>query len=186
VYWFKNPGRNRSGTWAAHLVGTAGNKNDIGETSIGTVPYGGTSDAIIVASNEEPTGPWPPGLVSLISANGGKSWSVAHLDSTYRAAHEINGGNELGVPFFIIGEQEQVAPACNNEGLNEHPANDNACRVTLFEYQGGTFARTLELSSLGTQSQAYVPYGGGIAAAGANHNTAGATDPALHLWFVQQ
>lgn len=55
VYWFKNPGRNRSGTWAAHLVGTAGNKNDFGETSIGTVPYGGTSDAIIVASNEEPT-----------------------------------------------------------------------------------------------------------------------------------
>jgi len=183
VYWFQNPGSNRSGNWTPHFVSIGGSTNDVGETAIGTVPYGGSSDAIIVGSSEEPTGPWPPGLVALTSTNGGGFWSVASLDSTYRAIHEINGGDELG-PYFIVAEQEQVAPACNSNGFNEHPADDNACRVTLFQYNGGAFVPTLELSSLGTQNQAYVAYGNGIAVAGANHDFYGATDPALHLWFL--
>jgi len=184
VYWFQNPSNNRSGSWTPHFVGTGGSTNGVGETAIDTVPYGGTSDAVIIASGEESTGPWPNGLAALTSADG-KRWTPQRLDSTYRAVHEVNGGNELG-PFFIVGEQEQVAPACNSNGFNEHPANDNACRVTLFQYQAGAFVPTLELSSLGTQNQAYVSYGQGIAVAGANHNVYGATDPALHIWFVSQ
>jgi hypothetical protein len=70
--------------------------------------------------------------------------------------------------------------------LNEHPANVPACRATLFQFQAGSFVPTLELSSLGTHNQAYVPFGNGIAVAGANHNLNGATDPALHIWFVSQ
>jgi hypothetical protein len=184
VYWFHNPGSNRTGRWTPHFVGTGGNTNDVGETAIGTVPYGGSSDAIIVASSEEPNGPWPPGLVAFASTNGGSSWSAKSLDSTYRSAHEIDNGNWGGAPFFIVAEQEQVSPACNSLGYNEHPANNPACRVTMFEYQAGKFTPTTELTALGTHNQSFVTYNGGIAVAGANHDLFGATDPALHLWFV--
>src|SRR6516164_6353658 len=56
VYWFQNPG-NRTGRWVPHLINNGGNRNDIGETALGVVPYGGGSDAVIIASSEEPTGP---------------------------------------------------------------------------------------------------------------------------------
>jgi hypothetical protein len=183
VYWFRNPG-NRTGRWVPRLIDNGGNQNDLNETALGVVPYGGASDAVIVASSEEPNGPWPNGLAVLFSADGRK-WAPQRLDTTYRAVHEVNGGDELG-PFFIVDEQEQVAPGCNSLGFNEHPADDPACRVTLFQYQAGTFVPTLELSSLGTHNQAYISYGNGIAVAGANHNLYGATDPALHIWFVSQ
>ena len=183
VWRFENPGSNRTDTWTPHFVGTGGSTNDIGETAIGIVAYGGSSDAIIVASSEEPNGPWPPGLVAFTSTDGGNSWSTTSLDSTYRAVHEISGGNLGGVPFFIIAEQEQAGSACNSDGLNEHPADDPFCRVTMFEYQAGGFTPTTELSSLGTHNQS-VTYNDGIAVAGANHNLYGATDPALHIWLV--
>ena len=153
VYWFQNPG-SRTGRWVPHLIDNGGNRNDIGETALGVVPYGGASDAVIVASREEPNGPWPNGLAVLFSADGRK-WTPQRLDTTYRAVHEGNGGDELG-PFFIVDEQEQVAPSCNSQGLNEHPVNIPACRVTLFQYQASAFVPTLELSSLGTHNQAYV------------------------------
>jgi hypothetical protein len=63
VYWFENPG-NRTDAWVPHLVGNGGSNNDVGETAIGTVAYGGPSDAIIVGSSEESNGPWTPGLVA--------------------------------------------------------------------------------------------------------------------------
>ena len=58
-----------------------------------------------------------------------------------------------------------------------------ACRVALFEYQGGEFTPVTELTNLGTHNQQFL-YNGGVAVVGANHNLYGATDPALHIWFV--
>jgi hypothetical protein len=104
VYWFQNPG-SRTGRWVPHLIDNGGNRNDIGETALGVVPYGGASDAVIVASREEPNGPWPNGLAVLFSADGRK-WTPQRLDTTYRTVHEVNGGDELG-PFFIVDEQDK-------------------------------------------------------------------------------
>jgi hypothetical protein len=182
VYWFQNPG-NRTGTWASHRVGNGGSNNDVGETAIGTVAYGRPSDAIIVGSSEEPNGPWTPGLVAFFAgSNPRTAWTARSLDSTYRAIHEIDSGNLAGSPFFIVAEQEQVSSQCNTV-YNEHPSVP-ACRVALFEYQGGAFRPVTELSDLGTHNQQFVMYNGGLAVVGANHNLYGATDPGLHLWFV--
>jgi len=184
VYWFQNPGANRTGPWVPHLINNGGSRNDIGETTLGVVPIGGSADAVVIASGEEPTGPWPNGL-AIVSSADGRHWTPQRLDTTYRNTHEIDGGTELG-PFFIVGEQEQVAPGCNSINLNEHPPSIPDCRLMLFQYQGGTFVPTLELSGLGAHNQQYVPYGSGIAVVGANHGGYGATDPALHIWFVSQ
>jgi hypothetical protein len=186
IYWFQNPGTNRNGRWIPSFVGTGGSTNDVGETVIGVVP-GGRTDNIIVASGEEPVGPWPPGLVEFSSAEG-QSWSTTALDSTYRAVHEIDGGmNFGGLPFFLIAEQEQAGSACNSMGFIEHPADDPFCRVVVYQLQrgaGDAFVPILELSSLGSHNATYVSYNGGIAVVGANHNLYGAPDPALHVWFV--
>ena len=104
------------------------------------------------------------------------------LDPTYRAIHEINSGSLAGSPFFIVAEQEQASSQCNNV-YNEHPSV-SGCRVALFEYRSGAFTPVTQLSDLGTQNQQFVMYNGGLALVGANHNVYGATDPALHLWFV--
>jgi hypothetical protein len=184
VYWFQNPG-NRTGTWVRHLVGNGGSNNDIGETAISTVAYGGPSDAIIVGSSEEPKGPWTPGLVAFFAGSNPQAlWNAKSLDSTYRAIHEISNGNLAGSPFFIVAEQEQASSKCNSAGYNEHPQSVPGCRVELFEYKGGTFTPVTGLSNLGTHNQSFVLYNGGLAVAGANHNLYGATDPALHLWTV--
>ncbi|MFL5267219.1 MAG: hypothetical protein ACJ8AH_11600 [Stellaceae bacterium] len=182
VRWFENPG-NRTGVWVHHRVGNGGNSNGVGETAIGTVAYGRASDAIIVGSGEEPNGPWTPGLVAFFAGSDPHaSWIATSLDSTYRAIHEIDSGKLGGSPFFIVAEQEQVSSRCNKI-YNEHPSVP-ACRVTLFEYQGGAFTPVTELSDLGTHNQQFVKYNGGLAVAGANHNLYGATDRTLHLWLV--
>ena len=183
VYWFQNPG-NRTDAWVPHLVGNGGSNNDVGETAIETVAYGGSSDAIIVGSSEEPNGPWTPGLVAFFAGSDPQaSWTAQSLDSSYRAIHEINSGSLAGTPFFIVAEQEQVSSQCNSVGFDEHPSVPG-CRVALFEYRGGAFTPVTELSDLGTHNQSFVMYNDGLAVAGANHNLYGATDPALHLWFV--
>ena len=183
VYWFENPG-NRTGAWVPHLVGNGGSNNGVSETAVATVAYGGPSDAIIAGAGEEPNGPWTPGLVAFFAGSNPRAlWTAKSLDSTYRAIHEINSGNLAGSPLFIVAEQESVSSQCNSAGYDEHPSIA-ACRVVLFEYQGGAFTPITELSNLGTHNQSFVMYNGGLAIAGANHNSYGATDPALHLWLV--
>lgn len=183
VYWFANPG-NRTGTWVPHLIGTGGSTNDLGETALVAVPYGGASDAVIVGSSEAPNGPWSPGLVAFFAnADPTQLWATQSLDSTYQDIHEITALNIGGAPSFVVAEQEQASNVCNTDGYNDHPSVAG-CRVEIFQYQGGSFSPTTELSNLGTHNQQYVDYDGGFAFVGANHDLYGAVDPALHIWFV--
>jgi hypothetical protein len=183
VYWFQNPG-NRTGAWVPHLVGNGGSNDAVSGTAIGTIAYGGSSDAIIAGAGEEFLGLWTPGLVAFFAgSNPQASWTAKSLDSTYRAIHEISSATLAGSPLFIVAEQEQATLPCNSAGYNEHPSV-SGCRVELFEYQGGAFTPVTELSNLGTHNQSFVMYNGGLAVVGANHNEYGATDPALRLWYV--
>jgi hypothetical protein len=179
VYWFRNPklvgGDPRSDPWPGFYVGD-GNRG----VSIATSAVNNSGEGVVVASNEESPEAWTPGLVWYEPpADPTRPWISHSVDSTYRAVHQINTGKLNGIPYFIVGEQEQ---ACGTPGIAaQHPGI--SCRVTMFKFENGSF-KPLAIYQQGTQNQSAIPYKGGLLVAGANHSVYGTLYPALQAWLI--
>ena len=52
-----------------------------------------------------------------------------------RDLHAMTCGNLNGIPFCVIGEQEQDSNVCNSQGYNAHPSV-SGCRVEAFAWNG--------------------------------------------------
>jgi len=181
VYWFKNPkltgGDPRTDPWPGYRVGGA-NRG----VAIGTGVFNRGRDSIVVASNEEIPEAWKSGLVWYDTPPDPTQAWVAHLvDSTYRAVHQINTGQVDGRPYFIVAEQEQTCGTPLAAAV--HPSSP--CRVTMFQFEGGSFV-PFSLSEQGTHNQSAIEYNGGVLIVGANHGIYGTRNRALQAWFIDK
>jgi FG-GAP-like repeat len=182
VNWYKNPaivdGNLLTETWEPFSVDGGDDSPNVNKTMIGVVPdYNGQDDAIVVASGEAT---WTPGLEWWgPQSDPTLPWTAHPIDSSYRAVHAVNGGVFNGVPYFIVGEQEQAG------GTSQIPATHPGIpsRVTMFTYNGSTFVPALQLSNRGTHNQAVMPYKGGLLVVGANHGLYGGYPP-LQAWYI--
>jgi hypothetical protein len=122
--WYFNPANNggdpSTTAWQSYSVDGGNPAQFINNTMIGVVPdYSGTNDAIVVASGEET---WTPGLVWWgPQSDSTQPWIAHSVDNTYRSVHAVNGGVYKGVPYFIVGEQEQAGGTATFPA--EHPAS---------------------------------------------------------------
>jgi hypothetical protein len=204
IYWYQNPCNrvpfqqstpcsvSRNARWTAHKinaakVGTA-NGNSFTTTTINGV------DGVIAASNEVLDGPisalaaWfhpssPLGMAWFYpGANPSRPWNMVHLDSTYRAVHEINTGTWNGkIPYVIAAEEEQACPPAKPAG--NPPEHQSPCRIAIFQYVNGMWKQTV-LSQTSTQNQRVIPWENGLLMADANHGVYGA-DPSIHARVIQ-
>jgi hypothetical protein len=180
--WYLNPavggGDPLTGAWNQYSVDGGNPAANINTTAIGVVPdYSGNDDAIVIASSENT---WTPGLEWWgPNADPTQPWNVHAVDSTYRAVHEINGGVYDGVPYFIVGEQEQAGGTAQLAAT--HPGIPS--RVEMFAYNGSTFVPALTLSTQGTHNQVTIPFQSSLLTVGANHQLYGGYPP-LQAWLI--
>jgi hypothetical protein len=179
VYWFRNPkltgGDPRSDPWPGSYVGD-GNLGLVIATGVFNEP----SESIVVASGEQIPTPWLPGLVWYEPpSDPTQAWLSHSVDSTYRAVHQINTGKFNGIPYFIVGEQEQ---ACGTPRLAaQHPGIP--CRVTMFRFNNGSFS-PFSIYQQGTHNQTVISYNGDLLVVGANHGYYDTLYPALQAWLI--
>jgi hypothetical protein len=180
--WYQNPtiigGDVLTDTWRPFSIDGGDDSPNVDETIIGVVPnYNGQADAVVMASGE---GTWTQGLEWWgPQSDPTQPWIGQSIDSSYRDVHAINGGTFNGVPYFIVGEQEQAGGT--SEIAAGHPGIPS--RVTMFTYNGSTFVPALELSDQGTHNQAVIQYNGGLLVVGANHGLYGGYPP-LQAWYI--
>lgn len=179
IYWFRNPkltgGNPRSDPWQGFYVG-GGNVG----VSLATGVFNGSGESIVVASNEPYPTPWLPGLVWYEPPpDPRQAWFSHSVDPTYRDVHEINVGEFGGIPYFIVGEQEQ---ACGTPRIAaSHPGLP--CRVTMFQFVNGSI-KPFSIYDHGTQNQSAISYNGGLLVVGSNHDVYGSLYPALQAWLI--
>jgi hypothetical protein len=103
------------------------------------------------------------------------------VDSTYRWVHQINTGNLNGLPYFVVGEQEQ---SCGTPLVAAtHPLIP--CRVTMFQFKEGSFI-PFSIYGQGTHNQSAINHNGGLLVVGSNHGIYGTLYRALQAWFIDE
>jgi hypothetical protein len=181
VYWFKNPrliaGNPRTDLWPGYRIGDA-NRGVAIATGVFNPPH----ESVVVASNEELPSAWTRGLVWYEPRpDPAQAWIPHSVDSTYRLVHQINTGRINGRGYVIVGEQEQTCGTPLVPAI--HPLLP--CRVTMFEFDNGSFI-PFSLSGQGTHNQSAMEYNGGVLVVGANHAIYGTPNRALQAWFIDQ
>ena len=179
LYWYENPGgaAARTQKWNSFYIG--GCNEGI---SLDTGNFSGTSQSVIVASNEQEPAAWTPGMVLYTAtSNLLMPWSKQSLDSTTRDVHQLDYVTLGGLPGLVRGEQEQASPVCNTRGYNDH-IGVSGCRVDLWLYNKGSWTVT-PMSNRGTHNAYCMPYNGGLLCVGANHHIYGGP-PAVNAWVI--
>jgi hypothetical protein len=187
IYWYENPrlkgGSARTSGWAKHYIGpgNVGNSFVAGKWSSATDDVltvdnehegpGGIGDARGITYYQQPSDPMKP-------------WIEHGMGASYRDVHELSLGEwHGGIPYVLLGEQEQACDPARPEGrLPSHPGVP--CRITMFQWlqRGAPLGsssddapRKTVLALTGTHNQALLPWHGGLMMADSNHGVYGAS-----------